>query len=59
MIIKTIIYIFTLQMGPVSGLNALGSYFRTQVEWVLRYDQSAMGLALGSISWILRLDRIH
>jgi len=52
-------YIFTLQMDPVSGPNALGSCLRTQVKWVMCQDQSAMGLAWGSISWILCLDWIH
>jgi hypothetical protein len=47
MIIRTIIYTFTLQMDPASGLNGNKPCLRTQIVWVLRQDPSRMGLVSG------------
>jgi hypothetical protein len=40
----TIIYTFTIQMGPTSGPNGNGPYVRIQVEWVMRQNSSEMSL---------------
>ena len=43
-IMITIIYTFTIQMGPTSGPNGNGPYVRIQVEWVMRQNSSEMSL---------------
>jgi hypothetical protein len=47
MIIRTIIYTFTLQMGPALRPNGNEPCVRTQIVWVLRQDPSRMGLVSG------------
>jgi hypothetical protein len=66
MIIRTIIYFFTLQIGTASGPNYLGSCVRTQFARVLCQDPMVMGPASGPIDlgcslrikveWVLRQD---